>query len=171
MFMTRRLWTKINQLFTPKVGPIEAAHIWPTNTKSNSLRLWRTFDDSALGGSSQCTAEVINDSNPSEKFLRFSGKTSALTQRQIDVGIQRTFCAMSHSFRETLDLRDLRCLELVARTTTTSLFTVNMGCASMVSGELFQCSIELSKSEDWKTIQIPFSMFRYPSNFLFASLI
>ena len=149
---TSSIWAAYKKFINYSFEEITPVELYPTNKFST----WKTFK---LGGSS-CTTTVVEeiDGDTKQTYLRFAGNVVA-TNNDIKGGPRASFCATTSYCSRPIDLRDHQGLELYIRANQRLSIGVNMGCFSMIDGDLYQLSVEVPGGV-WTRIQLPFQLFR-----------
>ena len=132
------------------------------------IKQWSMFNDNDYGGKSNLDMQVLTENVKAERadgaveksFMRLSGFINLDETLKNSLKVVGGFCAIKGNSPSSVDLRDCEGLELIVRSSIKQTFTFNMGTTSLFDDDMYQMKIELEPSEHWKTLKIPFSMFR-----------
>lgn len=160
----RYFMSSISNYFSPKIDTDDVILLSPSAAERANLKLLRGYSDADYGGGSCCSVDVrgedLEGKGGDDLSIRFAGSLVFTEEHALKTKAKSGFCAMRAIFKKVVDLRDYEGLEIIMKCDRDQSMLLNMNCLTYVVDEVYQLHMDIAGSKDWKTLYVPFSLFR-----------
>ena len=123
-----------------------------TANASKHEHTWGTLDDVIMGGNSCSGTRVVQD-DAGQSFIRFQGETSLKGGGFVST--------RTRNFNPTYDLRGMEGISLKVKSKQNFIYNLIIRDNSNWNGLTWVADFEVQASDDWQTIQLPWSQFAH----------